>query len=182
MSSYVIGDVHGCFEELTKLLDLINYDSNKDKLLFTGDLVNGAPKSVATLEFIKSLGDKAITVLGNHDLTLLALASGNLQQYKLNTSGFDEVLNHEKKQELIEWLRSRPLVHYEKDFNALLIHAGLYPFWSIQKVCSLAEEVEKILASDDCTQLFANMFGNLPDKWNDNLEGWERIRFTINVV
>ena len=117
MASYVVGDVHGCFEELTKLLDLINFDSKKDRLYFTGDLVNGAPKSVATLEFIMSLKDSAVSVLGNHDLTLLALSKGKLTDLVKEKSGFNEVLNNPEKEKLLEWLIKRPLVHFNKEFN-----------------------------------------------------------------
>lgn len=183
MADYVIGDVHGCYNELQKLLDLINFDIASDKLYFTGDLINGAPHTVAILEFLISLNDSAITVLGNHDLTLLVLADGHidLNDFKIQKTGFSELLNHPDREKFLDWLCKRPLAHFIKSFNALLIHAGLYPFWGLEQVLELTQEVETILASDSRGELFQNMFGNLPEKWNKDLKGWDRTRFIINA-
>lgn len=197
MATYAIGDIHGCFDELSKLLDLINYSEARDKLLFTGDLVNGGNKSVETLQFIKALGDKAICILGNHDLTLLALDKGAVMKEKRDpmqdasdeSNKSDkykdcsrEILQHRDRKEILTWLSKRPLAYFDKEFNVLMLHAGLYPFWSVPISLELIREVEQVLHSDDNRELLVNMYGNTPLKWSENLVGLERLRFIINAT
>lgn len=195
MSTYVIGDIHGCFDELCKLLKFIKYSQQKDTLLFTGDIINGGPKSIDTLAFIKSLGNKTICILGNHDLALLSMYKNpDLNLTKINDltknnqeiiekrNQFHNILQHPDAKLLLEWLIHRPLLHFMPEFNVLLIHAGLYPFWSLEEVISLAAQAENILQSKDGGEFFKNMYGNMPDKWDDSLTGWDRIRFIINSI
>ena len=180
MATYAIGDIHGCYDQLQALLNKINFDRNKDTLWFTGDLINGGPKPVETLRFIKSLGDKCITVLGNHDLVLLGVAAGKLSTPKDREVGFEPVLAAPDFAELIAWLRMRPLVHYDEKFNALIVHAGVLPQWDLTKILQLSLELETVIRGPNSADFFAQMFGNLPDTWDDDLTGHLRLRFIIN--
>lgn len=181
MATYVVGDVHGCFTELEQLLSLINFSKN-DQLWFTGDLVNGGSESVETLEFIKSLGDKAICVLGNHDLTLLGIEYGNLKINNDRPLGFTEILNNSNKENLLSWLKSKPLIHYDAKFNTLLVHAGLAPQWTLEEALKLGKEVQLMLQSNRASTFFENMFGNQPSMWQDNLSSWDRFRCIVNYM
>jgi bis(5'-nucleosyl)-tetraphosphatase (symmetrical) len=138
MATYAIGDVQGCFEELTALLESIGFDRNKDRLWFVGDLVNRGPASLATLRFVRDLGERALTMLGNHDLHLLAVAHGFARMRADDTLA--EVIAAPDRDSLLEWLRYRSMLHVEA--NHVLVHAGLLPQWEIPKAKALAEEVE----------------------------------------
>lgn len=178
MSIYAIGDIQGCYNELEKLLTEVRFDARQDKLWFTGDLVNRGPDSLKALRFIKALGENQITVLGNHDLHLLAVAYGVRHQHKGDT--LDEVLNASDKIELIEWLRHRPLLHLDSAAGYVMTHAGLAPSWNLDMACELAHEVEVVLRGSGPAAFLAQMYGNLPDKWRDELSGAERYRCIIN--
>lgn len=180
MATYVIGDVHGCFVQLQQLLEVINFNLEDDNLWFAGDLINGGPQPVETLRFIKSLGDKQVCVLGNHDLVLLGVSSGELIAPKDRDIGFEPVLESPDCEELIEWLRMRPLIHFDPKFNVLLVHAGVLPQWSLAQIIEYAHEVESILRSPQANELYRVMYGNLPDVWHESLSDWNRIRFLIN--
>lgn len=181
MSTYVIGDIHGCFDQLTLLLDKINFSHSKDILWFTGDLINGGPKSTEVLRFIKSLGEQHICVLGNHDVVLLALAANiKLPFDEISKIGFDPILQAPDCAELIAWLRSRPIVHFDEKFNILLVHAGVLPQWSLNQIQGYAKELEDILRGEKANDFYANLFGNQPDTWQGTLDGWPRIRFLFN--
>lgn len=182
MATYVIGDIHGCYDQLQALLDLIKFDPSTDILWFTGDLINGGPKPAEVIRFIKSLGDRQICVLGNHDLVLLALAAGKRIPHNDRAIGFDPVFLAPDQQELIEWLRMRPMVHYDPNFNTLLVHAGVLPSWTLNEIRSYAHEVEVLLRGSNYLELYANMFGNEPDLWSADLTGWPRMRFIINCL
>lgn len=178
MATYVVGDIQGCYEELQALLDHVKFDFRTDTLWLTGDLVNRGPRSLDVLRFIKSLGECAVTVLGNHDLHLLAVAYGQEPAKKSDT--LDDILNADDKDDLLQWLRTRPLLHYDAIRNLTLIHAGLPPQWSMQVALENAIEVENILAGDSFNEFLANMYGNQPIKWDKNLQGWDRLRFITN--
>ncbi len=179
MSTYVIGDVQGCFDELMALLKLINFNPKQDKLWFCGDLVNRGPKSLEVLRFVRSLGDTAITVLGNHDLHLLAIYYQK-KDLRENDSLYP-VLQADDKKELMSWLRKRPLVHYDKSFKTLLVHAGLVPQWNLADALKYADELHNILRNKGFKIFFKNMYGNSPDRWSNKLMGWERLRFIVNT-
>ena len=181
MATYIIGDIHGCFDELQLLLTQFSYNSKNDKLWFIGDLVNGGGKSLETLQFVKNL-DNTICVLGNHDLTLLGVARGQITPLNDRDIGFGSILIYKHKEELLSWLINRPLIHYDPDFNVLLVHAGIAPQWTLEKSLALGKEVEAVLKGHESTQFFANMFGNKPSIWNDNLTGWDRIRCIVNYM
>ncbi|MDR2195585.1 MAG: symmetrical bis(5'-nucleosyl)-tetraphosphatase [Gallionellaceae bacterium] len=177
MATYAIGDVQGCHDALQQLLTRVRFDPAADRLWFVGDLVNRGPDSPGVLRLVKSLGGSAITVLGNHDLHLLAVAEGATHRHHSDT--LDDVLNAPDRDELLDWLRRRPLLHTENEY--VLVHAGLLPAWSAQKARQLAEETEVALRGDGYITLLAHMYGNTPTGWNDSLTGYKRLRVVINA-
>lgn len=176
MSIYAIGDIQGCFDELLRLLDAIAFNENTDQLWFAGDLVNRGPKSLETLRFVKGLGDAAVTVLGNHDLHLLAAACSPRPPGKHDTLA--QVLDAPDRDELLDWLRHRPLFHYNDEF--CLLHAGLPPQWDFNKTRKMAVFAEKALRGPDYQRLLTHMYGNKPDIWSPTLTGLAKLRFIIN--
>ena len=177
MTRYAIGDVQGCDEELRALLARLRFSADRDRLWFVGDLVNRGPGSLETLRLVRSLGDNAVVVLGNHDLHLLAVALGAHRRRKSDT--LDEVLAAADRDELLEWLATRPLAHAEGD--DLMVHAGVVPQWTPGQTVSLANEVSAALRRDP-RGLFEHMYGNEPDRWDEQLGGMDRLRFVINVL
>jgi bis(5'-nucleosyl)-tetraphosphatase (symmetrical) len=177
MSTYAIGDVQGCYDQLRRLLDALRYDPGVDALWLVGDLVNRGPQSLETLRFVRDLGERAITVLGNHDLNLLAVAAGVRKQHRGDT--LDAVLHAHDRDELLDWLRRRKMMHLDQGYA--MVHAGLLPQWSVQHALSLAGEVEIALRSDEYPGLLRNMYGNEPAQWSDGLTGYERLRVIINA-
>src|SRR5690606_28835914 len=141
MSTYAIGDVHGCLEPLMRLLDVIEFDETRDRLWFVGDLVNGGPDTLGVLRWIRAHEDVVSVVLGNHDLHMLAVAAG--AQKLSGKDNFLPVLEAEDGPELIEWLRHRPLIHREGEY--LMVHAGLLPHWTVEQAEELARAIEKRL-------------------------------------
>jgi len=180
MATYAIGDVQGCFDELKALLTQINFNSDRDQIWFCGDLVNRGPKSLKTLRFIRSLEDNAITVLGNHDLHLLATAYHHQKPGKKDT--LNKILHADDASELLNWLRHQHLVFHDKEKNITILHAGVHPQWSIKKTLKLAHEVEQILQSDNHINFYKHMYGDKPFIWNDSLSGWSRYRFITNIL
>lgn len=178
MSTYAIGDIQGCIDPLLQLLEHIHFNSKKDQLWFCGDLVNRGPNSLETLRFIKSLGDNAICVLGNHDLHLLALSNDHPRAKKHHT--LDDILNAPDSEELIDWLRHRPVMHSDKKLGFHMVHAGLPPQWSIKQAQQAARELEDILSGEHYSDFLNHMYGNTPDLWNKKLSGIERWRFITN--
>jgi bis(5'-nucleosyl)-tetraphosphatase (symmetrical) len=178
MATYAIGDIQGGFEALERLLEQIRFDSAADHLWFVGDLVNRGPQSRATLRFIKDLGERAATVLGNHDLHLLAVAAGCGRLRRNDTLA--DVLEAEDRDELIEWLRQRPLMHVGNGWA--MVHAGLLPQWSIEAALGLAGEVEAALRAPHWREFLATMYGNQPARWSDGLAGADRLRMIVNAM
>lgn len=179
MATYAIGDIQGCLDNLKVLLKHIDFNASKDTVWFTGDLVNRGDKSLETLRFVKSLRNSAISVLGNHDLTLLALCEGNK---KTKNHTLDAILNAPDREELILWLRHRPLLHHDSTLGYTMVHAGLPRQWNLSMAQACANEVEAMLQSDLYPEFMANMFGNKPKKWQDSLQGWDRLRFITNSL
>jgi len=180
MTTYAIGDIQGCLNELQSLLKQIRFDPKQDHIWFVGDIVNRGTQSLETLRYIKQLGDNAITVLGNHDLHLLAIASGAAKLKKKDT--LQPILDAPDREELLDWLRHRPLIHFDEARNQLLVHAGLPPQWSARKAAKYAREAEAVLQSGDHREFFEHMYGNQPDLWNKDLRGWDRIRYIVNAL
>ena len=179
MAIYAIGDVQGCYSELNRLLEKVDFDEKRDTLWFCGDLVNRGPESLQTLQFVKSLGDSAVSVLGNHDLHLLALHHGVFKVR--DTSSLQPVLDSPERDELMAWLQGLPLLHYDKTHKALLVHAGIHPQWGLSKARKLAAEVEAALRGSEAATFFARMYGNKPRVWSDELKGQSRLRLITNV-
>jgi bis(5'-nucleosyl)-tetraphosphatase (symmetrical) len=180
MATYVIGDLQGCLTPLVQLLEQIQYHPEQDTLWFAGDLINRGTESLETLRFIKSLGDRVKIVLGNHDLHLLAVSHGFGKLKRGDTLA--EVLTARDRDELMDWLRRQPLCHYDEQFNTVMTHAGIPPCWDLQKTQALAKEVESLLQSDHVDDFFANMYGNTPNQWNDQLTGMDRLRAITNYL
>lgn len=176
MSVYAISDVQGCFDALRALLDKLKFDPAKDTLWFAGDLVNRGPQSLETLRFVKSLGDRAITVLGNHDLHLLAVDAG----IKKKDTDLKEILAAPDRQELIDWLRHQPLLHHDPDLGYTLVHAGVSPQWDLETAQACAEELQQVLRSDDYKAFLKVMYGDRPRKWRWWLYGERRLRYICN--
>ncbi|GAC1699240.1 MAG: symmetrical bis(5'-nucleosyl)-tetraphosphatase [Steroidobacteraceae bacterium] len=177
MTRYAVGDLQGCDQELRALLKLLKFSADRDRLWFVGDLVNRGPGSLETLRLVRALGDNAVVVLGNHDLHLLAVAHGAERQRRSDT--LDALLSAPDREALLAWLGTRPLAHAEG--SDLMVHAGLVPQWSARQALGLAREVQAALAHDP-RALFAHMYGNDPDCWNEDLKGEQRLRFVINVL
>ena len=178
MRTYAIGDVQGCFDELQRLLSRISFSEGKDRLWFVGDLVNRGPKSLATLRFVRDLGDRAVVVLGNHDLHLVAEHEGCDAPRKGDS--FDDVLGAPDRGELLDWLRTRPLMHVERGYA--MVHAGLLPQWSVAKGVLLAKEVQSALGGLHYREFLKNMYGGQPDQWSEGLAGWDRLRVIVNAM
>lgn len=178
MTIYAVGDIQGCYDQLKQLLDQIKFDYRCDTLWLTGDLVNRGPRSLDVLRFIKSLGECAVTVLGNHDLHLLAVAYGHEPAKKSDT--LDDILTADDKDELLFWLRNRPLLHRDEIRKLTLVHAGLAPQWSMDDAVTCAREAEQVLRGDSFNDFLANMYGNQPVVWGNKLAGWDRLRFIVN--
>lgn len=176
MTTYVVGDLQGCLSPLKKLLEQVAFDPQQDRLWCTGDLINRGSESLAALRFIHDLGESCITVLGNHDLHLLAVAYGFAECKAGDT--LDEILAAPDKEQLLDWLRHRPLIHHEHGYT--LAHAGIAPQWSLAEAISLACEVETALRGDNYQAFFANMYGNKPKKWKPELQGYDRLRVITN--
>ncbi len=178
MTTYAIGDLQGCRPKLTELLEHIHAISPAPRLIFVGDLVNRGPNSLETLREVRDLGDRAEVVLGNHDLHLLAVACGLRKQHRSDT--LDDVLNAPDRDELLDWLRRRPLALFEN--GHLLVHAGVPPQWTAPQTMALAGEVEDVLRSPRWVDFLAQMYGNEPAKWDDALEGADRLRCIVNAL
>ncbi|MGB5260433.1 MAG: symmetrical bis(5'-nucleosyl)-tetraphosphatase [Gammaproteobacteria bacterium] len=178
MAVYAIGDVQGCFDELQALLAHLDYEPAEDTLWFSGDLVNRGDKSLETLRFVYSLGERAVTVLGNHDLHLIVTAGGHRPCKGKDT--LDAVLAAPDCDELVDWLRHRPLLHHDAGSGFTLLHAGLPPQWDLELARACAHEAESLLRGPDYREFLDKMYGNKPVQWDDALTGFDRTRFIVN--
>jgi len=178
MATIAIGDVQGCYDQLMRLLESAGYDERRDRLWFVGDLVNRGPQSLATVRFVKSLGERAVTVLGNHDLSLFVIAEGLTKPHIGDT--FDEVLAAPDREELLAWMRQQKMMHAEGGYA--MVHAGLLPQWSISQALALAREVEAALGGPDHREFLRNLYGNEPARWRDELAGYDRLRIIVNAM
>lgn len=179
MALYAIGDVQGCYGPLRRLLDKISFDPQSDQLWLTGDLVNRGPQSLEVLRYVASLGDGAISVLGNHDLHLLAVANG-ISSSRANDT-LAEILAAPDREELLAWLSTRPLLHHDATAGYTLVHAGFLPEWGLSQAVQCAREVEAVLRGPNANEFFRNMYGDKPDRWDPNLTGWARWRLIVNA-
>ena len=181
MSTYLIGDIQGCYDPLQRLLQKINFDPASDRLWPCGDLVNRGGQSLQVLRLLKSIEHSVSTVLGNHDLHLLA--SHDL--YPNGNSGnaeFDAVFAAPECETLIDWLSAQPLSRWSGEFNLLQVHAGVIPQWDWQTAISAGNEVSTILRSDRRSKFFQRMYGNRPRRWREDRNGWKRLRLISNIL
>jgi bis(5'-nucleosyl)-tetraphosphatase (symmetrical) len=176
---YAIGDVQGCYEPLQRLLELIKFDEKKDRLWFVGDLVNRGPESLAVLRFVRSLPITPRVTLGNHDLHLLAaLFCG--RPWRGHDDTLQEVMHAADGEDLGHWLRKQSILYYSPDLNVVMCHAGIAPLWDLAQAMQLAKELEEVLAGDNFCDFLAQMYGNQPDLWSDDLTGIDRLRCITN--
>lgn len=173
--SFAIGDLQGC---AASLQDIIGHLPVTAPLRFVGDLVNRGPGSAETLRMVKSMATRARTVLGNHDIHLLAVAAGVRKKGKSDT--LDDVLGAPDRDSLLDWLRHQRLAILEDDY--LIVHAGVLPQWTATQAADLAAEVEAQLQGRNWQDFLANVFGNAANRWDDNLAGIDRHRVTINAL
>ena len=178
MATYAIGDVQGCYDELQALLERVGFNRAHDRLWLVGDLVNRGPKSLQVLRFVKELGERAVVVLGNHDLHLLTQYEGI--ESKRKDDSFDDVLGAPDARDLVDWVRTWPMMHVEGNFA--MVHAGLLPQWSIAKALSLSREVEQALAGPGYRDFLKSMYGGKPERWDDALTGSDRLRVIVNAM
>jgi bis(5'-nucleosyl)-tetraphosphatase (symmetrical) len=177
MSTYVVGDVQGCFDSLMALLDRVDFDPARDRLWIAGDLVNRGPKSLEVLRWARDHAPCLTAVLGNHDVHLLARAAGVKARKKRDT--LDDVLDAPDRDELISWLRARPLIHRQDRW--LMVHAGLHPSWTAAEAAALAAEVEQALQGDAWAEILARA-GDEPPAWSPDLDGIERLHAILGVL
>ncbi len=182
MSTYVIGDIQGCYHAFQALLNHVNFDPKTDRLWLVGDLVNRGSGSLDVLRYLKALSRTRpaalVCVLGNHDLHALAVAKHVTTQKNGDT--LDALLNAEDSCELLDWLRQQKLLYVEQ--GNVLVHAGLLPSWTIEQAQLLATEVERCLQSADYITFLSNMYGNTPNTWSDDLQGFPRLRVIVNAM
>lgn len=178
MATYAIGDLQGCFYSFSNLLAKFNFDPAQDKLWLVGDLINRGPHSLQVLRWLHEHADSVVTVLGNHDLHALAVYEGFVEQHRNDTLA--ELFTAPDRDLLMDWLRLQPLAHAEGGY--LMVHAGLLPQWDVAQARMLASEVETVLRGPDYRHFLSQMYGNLPDIWDDALVGIGRLRLITNAL
>lgn len=179
MATYAIGDLQGCLDPLERLLDRLAFDPAQDRLWFVGDIVNRGPQSLEALRFVRALGDRAITVLGNHDIHLLGCRFGTRKTRGRDT--LEPILEADDRDELLDWLRRRPLLHHDPDLDWTLVHAGIAPSWTLEQAVEEARATEAAMAGKDPGRFFTEIFGNHSDRWDAHAAPIDRHRFAINA-
>lgn len=181
MSTYLVGDIQGCYDALQRILEKTAFDPATDKLWCCGDLVNRGGQSLQVLRLLKSLGEATSVSLGNHDLHLLA----NHQRHADGKSGnneLDAVLQAPDCDSLLDWLCTQPLAYWSEEHRLLRVHAGVIPQWDWQAAVSAGQEVSAVLQSDKRGKFLRKMYGNSPRRWRDNRTGWGRLRLITNIL
>lgn len=178
MATYAIGDIQGCFEPFQALLEQIQFDPSKDRLWLTGDLINRGPGSLQTLRYVRALGDRAVTVLGNHECHFLAVAQGHKRPHR--SDSFHDILDAPDRDELIDWIRQQPFFYHDAELGYGMLHAGVPPQWDVATIKARAAELSAALQDHRFDGFMADMYGNQPNRWSDDLEGHDRLRFIIN--
>lgn len=181
MSTYVVGDIQGCYDDLQRLLEKIRFDPSEDQLWCPGDLVNRGGKSLKTLRLLESLGDRFTATLGNHDLYLLR------ENWKYPDAGcpnreLDKVLRSPHRERLIGWLQQKPLAYWSQEHRVLMVHAGVIPQWTVQDTLDHAGEVERKLRSEKAGKFFGRMGKNRVRRWDDRLSGWKRRSLVSDIL
>ncbi|MCG5499946.1 symmetrical bis(5'-nucleosyl)-tetraphosphatase [Ectothiorhodospira lacustris] len=178
MALYAVGDLQGCLDPLKRLLDRVRFDPARDRLWLVGDLVNRGPDSLGCLRFVRDLGKAAETVLGNHDLHLLAIHAGLHKPRRRDT--VQPILDSPDREELMNWLRRRPILHHDAAAGWTMVHAGLPPQWDLATALACADELHQVLQGPDYRTLLQRMYGDQPARWDPALSGWSRLRFITN--
>jgi bis(5'-nucleosyl)-tetraphosphatase (symmetrical) len=181
VSVYAIGDVQGCYPELQRLLEKLRFDPATDRLWFCGDLVNRGGESLEVLRLIHGLREHCVVTLGNHDLSLLAIAVREPEARARTNVDLRRVLEAEDGPILTDWLRGQSLLHHDPALDFTMIHAGLAPSWTLKQAQHIAHEVERALRGPGHRPLLLHMFGNRPARWSPRLHGHDRIRAAINI-
>jgi bis(5'-nucleosyl)-tetraphosphatase (symmetrical) len=182
VTTYAIGDLQGCYEPLQRLLDKLKFDPSRDRLWFCGDLVNRGGQSLETLRLVHSLDAASISVLGNHDLSLLAIAERREEDQRRVNADLQRILFAPDRDEMLTWLRMRPLMHVDRELGFALVHGGLAPKWTINIALNRAHEVERRLRGKNYRKLLRGMYGDKPGGWSPKLDGLDRLRAIINVM
>ncbi|MCC6709787.1 MAG: symmetrical bis(5'-nucleosyl)-tetraphosphatase [Gammaproteobacteria bacterium] len=181
MATYAIGDVQGCHRELMALLAAVSFNEMRDRLWLVGDLVNRGPQSAAVLRSVMALGASVVTVLGNHDLHLLACACvPGIKPRRRDT--LDDILDAPDRDAMLAWLRRQPLLHHDATLDYTLVHAGLAPQWDLATAQACAREVEEVLRGDDFVDFLQHMYGDEPAQWQTSLRGHARLRYITNCL
>ncbi len=178
MAAYLVGDLQGCDAPLARLLARIDFSPSRDTLYVLGDLVNRGPASAAVLRRLMGFGDAAHCLLGNHDLSLLAVAHGHRDPHRNDT--MDDILRSPQREAMLEWLRHRAMAL--RAHGILMVHGGVLPQWTVEQTLGLAGEVEAVLRGPDLPGFLAQMWGNQPDRWDDALTGADRLRVIVNAL
>lgn len=181
MNTFAVGDLQGLMGPLERLLERIDFDRNEDRLWLCGDLVNRGPHSLEVLRFVRGLGERAVVVLGNHDLYLLRAVADPAVRARVHPS-LEAILKAPDRDELIDWLRRRPLLHHDRALGYTLVHAGLPPAWDLALALTQAQQVEEELRGEGWRDFIGSVFGNEPDSWHPRLSGLSAHRFTINAL
>ncbi len=181
MATYAVGDIQGCYDPLRRLLDKLKFNPENDCLWVAGDMVNRGPDSLATLRYLKSLENSCTAVLGNHDLHLLAAACGIRKLKSKDTLA--ELLDAPDADELIQWLRYRPMLHHDAQRNITMVHAGIPPIWTIEQAIEEARHLEQALRSEDYVKWLKKIFkSNKPHPWSDELKLKKKLRLTASYL
>ncbi|MEJ7746682.1 MAG: symmetrical bis(5'-nucleosyl)-tetraphosphatase, partial [Luteimonas sp.] len=180
MAVWAIGDLQGCYEPTRRLLDKIRFDPSQDRLWFCGDLVNRGGESLETLRLVHSLRANSVVVLGNHDLSLLAIGERREEDQRRVNPDLQRVLFADDRDELLGWLRMQDMLHADRALGWMMVHAGLAPKWTTTLAEQHAREVETRLRGGDFGKLFKNMYGDRPE-WSPKLTGMDRDRAIINI-
>lgn len=179
MPSYAIGDVQGCHAELVELLASLRFDPSRDRVIFVGDLVNRGPASLEVLRLVRGLGAAATTLLGNHDLHLLAVANGGKPGRRDTLTA---VLAASDYDQLLDWLGRQPLAWQHPASGALLVHAGVAPQWTVAQTLELAQEASEVISGNEGPRFLSRMYGDQPEQWKNRLRGFDRTRFVVNCL
>lgn len=178
MATYAIGDLQGCFFSFQDLLKKIQFNPVHDRLWFVGDLINRGPGSLDVMRWMLEHQSSVVTVLGNHDLHTLVVAEGFVSAHRSDT--IQSLLDAPDAPELLRWLRHQPLVHFEHGY--LMVHAGLLPEWTVDQAMALGAEVHLALHAPNYREFLQHMYGNDPKRWDDGLNGWDRLRVITNAM
>lgn len=179
MTTYAIGDIQGCARALDRLLEKLDFAPATDKLWFAGDIINRGPGSLQALQTVISLGDSAITVLGNHDLHLLMVMAGFRKPAAKDT--LDDILEHVDRDHYFNWLRQQPFLHHDQDLGYTMVHAGIHPHWDLRTAGLLARELENVLRGKNHLEFLHALPGKSPEQWNPELTGIDRLRMITSV-